>query len=216
MAVDWNAEAGKMAEKVKRWQAMGAVLPGPVAAEIYAAEVEATHQLVAQLPIDAGLAHKIAHDAIGLFLENRDQHGLDEVQARAEAEREVAEGAAVQLPGESPWDIKCAKCGDWLHQPSDAHPGDERWFDTSGDPWCYIPSGTPYPEPHRPDAPDQPCGAAHPPLPFTRCAACEAIRAQRGCAVDPDCTVAGPHEHDEARGQALRQAGGDPHWHGGA
>jgi hypothetical protein len=41
-------------------------------------------------------AAQLADDAIGLFLEYRDQHGYDEPQARAAAAHEVAEGVAAE------------------------------------------------------------------------------------------------------------------------
>ena len=41
-------------------------------------------------------ARQIAEDAIGLFLEYRDQHGQDEAQARASAVSEVLEAVDVE------------------------------------------------------------------------------------------------------------------------
>jgi len=49
------------------------------------------------LPIHADLARKIADDAIGLFLEYRDQFGYAEGEARAQALIDVAEGASVDI-----------------------------------------------------------------------------------------------------------------------
>jgi hypothetical protein len=53
---------------------------------------------------------------------------------------------------EPEWPV-CSLCGDYIHQSSDAHPDDERWYDTSGDPDCYDNMGAgplaPYqPGPH--------------------------------------------------------------------
>lgn len=47
----------------------------------------------------AAVANEVADEAIGLFLEYRDQHGVeDEDVARAKAALEVAEGISVELP----------------------------------------------------------------------------------------------------------------------
>jgi hypothetical protein len=34
--------------------------------------------------------------------------------------------------------VKCSGCGDEIHQPSGAFPGDRCWFDSSGDPQCWA------------------------------------------------------------------------------
>jgi hypothetical protein len=53
-------------------------------------------------PPSEGLdAATVANDAIGLFLEYRDQHGYDEVSARSAAVSEVVEGLRAALAPES-------------------------------------------------------------------------------------------------------------------
>lgn len=47
-------------------------------------------------------AFDLVDQAIGMFLENRDQHGQDESQARRRAAREAAEGVMVDADGGSP------------------------------------------------------------------------------------------------------------------
>jgi hypothetical protein len=50
--------------------------------------------LCGKLPVDYGLARKIADSAIELFIECRDVHGMDEARARLDAVTTVAEGAS--------------------------------------------------------------------------------------------------------------------------
>jgi hypothetical protein len=49
------------------------------------------------LPIAGGLASTIAGNAIGLFRENRDMHGMDEEAAARAACAEIAEAASMDL-----------------------------------------------------------------------------------------------------------------------
>jgi hypothetical protein len=55
-----------------------------------------------KLPIDGELARLLADNAIGLFLECRDDHGHSEREARALAISEVVEGATTVLDDETP------------------------------------------------------------------------------------------------------------------
>jgi hypothetical protein len=57
------------------------------------------------LPIDGDLARTLADNAIGLFLEYRDQHGNDEPAARVAAIAEVVDGATTEL------ERRCRICG---------------------------------------------------------------------------------------------------------
>ncbi len=69
-----------------RWAAR----PDPSSTAVSTADTAG--QVPDRFPIARDLAVWIAEDAIGLFLDNRDQHGLDETQARAASILQIAEG----------------------------------------------------------------------------------------------------------------------------
>ena len=70
---------------------------GPAAVEQQARFAAEANRLHDTLPIAGDLAFKLADDAIGLFLEYRDNFGYGEAEARAQATTEVAEGASTGL-----------------------------------------------------------------------------------------------------------------------
>lgn len=61
--------------------------------------------------------HDVADEAVGSFLEYRDQHGYPESTARVSAVREIVEGAEADLPGSPPLllvqrtETACPSCG---------------------------------------------------------------------------------------------------------
>lgn len=56
---------------------------------------------------------------------------LDEIDERFDL---VINGDPV-VPPAPEW-LVCSRCGDYIHQSSDAFPDDDRWYDSSGDPQC--------------------------------------------------------------------------------